>query len=59
VVHGVGSSFGGGGLLKVLQLLHQLLTEASLKHREAINSGSFNRNMGVNGYKGGKHEVQG
>lgn len=43
MVHGVGSSFRGGGLLKVLQLLHQLLTEAFLKHREAIHPRSFNR----------------
>lgn len=33
MVHSGGSSFRGRGLLKVLQLLHQLITEAFLKHR--------------------------
>lgn len=38
VIHGVGSSFRGRGLLKVFQLLQQLLAEALLKHREAVDS---------------------
>lgn len=38
MIHGVGSSFRGGGLLKVFQLLQQLIAEALLKHREAIDS---------------------
>lgn len=46
MIHGVWSSFRGGGLLKVLQLLHQLLTEAFLKHWEAIHPLCFNRHIG-------------
>lgn len=38
MIHGVGSSFRGRGLLKVLQLLQQLVAEALLKYREAIDS---------------------
>lgn len=37
MIHGVGSSFRGRGLLKVFQLLQQLLAEALLKHREAVD----------------------
>lgn len=45
VVHGVGSSFGSVGLLKVLQLLQQLVAETLLKHWEAINSFCFDRRL--------------
>lgn len=38
MVHGVGSAFRGRGLLKVFQLLQQLLAEALLKHGEAVDS---------------------
>lgn len=43
MIHGVGSSLRGRGLLKVLQLLQQLVAEALLKHREAIDSSCSKR----------------
>lgn len=38
MVHRVGSPFRGSGLLKMFQLLQQLVTEALFKHGEAIDS---------------------
>jgi len=43
VVHGVGPPFGHRRAFKMLQLLQQLLAEASSKHCDAVHTWSFNR----------------